>query len=84
MKVHKKKHFLINQIILLRQKRKQLNKSLILITMQTLEAIYWKATIQLANEGNKEAMEKLQIRNKLRAEMGQPTIEEELAQMQSK
>ena len=52
--------------------------------MQTLEAIYWKATIQLANEGNKEAMEKLQIRNKLRVEMGLPTIEEELAQMQSK
>ena len=48
--------------------------------MDNLEAMYWLAIIQQANEGNKEAQEMLQQENELRAETGQPTVEEELTE----
>lgn len=46
--------------------------------MGKMEFIYWQATIKQANEGNKEAIGKIQTVNKLRAQTGQPTIEEEI------
>lgn len=46
--------------------------------MEQIEVTYWRITILQAKGGDKEAMEKLQVANKQRAEIGQPTIEEEL------
>ncbi|MGN0092439.1 MAG: hypothetical protein ACI35M_05160 [Alistipes sp.] len=46
--------------------------------MDKLEAIYWAVTIQEAKEGSEAAKEALRVENQLRAEKGQPTVEEAL------
>ena len=46
--------------------------------MDNSEAMYWLAILQQANEGSKEAMELLCQENEVRAELEQPTIQEEL------
>lgn len=49
--------------------------------MDNLEAMYWLAIIQQANEGDKEAQEMLQQENELRTETGQPTVQEALKEI---
>ncbi len=40
--------------------------------------VYWLATVQQAMQGNKEALEELQVEDKLRGEQNLPTVKEEL------
>ena len=49
--------------------------------MEQLEAIYWLAIINQANNQDKEAMELLQQENELRTEMGNPTVEQDLTEI---
>ena len=46
--------------------------------MEKLEVIFWEAIIERACNGSAADKEHLEVRNKIRAEFGQPTIEEEL------
>lgn len=48
--------------------------------MNNNEAMYWLKIVYQANEGRKEAQERLQRENKLRTESGQPTVQEALKQ----
>lgn len=49
--------------------------------MDNKEVMFWLAILQQANEGSKEAQEMLQQENELRAESGQPTVQEALTEI---
>lgn len=49
--------------------------------MEQNEARLWLITVVRALKGDQEAKEMLRVENQLRAEKGQPTVEEELKAM---
>ena len=46
--------------------------------MSPMEVLMWLSIIKTAKEGNSEAMNHLQVENKIRQEQNRPSVEEEL------